>query len=66
MLPPWEKYPDIKHNSIGWRMGRGEDYFNSFYPWFSSLDQNAKDNYKRDHPEPASWLGFYKTVIDNP
>lgn len=66
MAPVWEKYPDIPRGSIGWRMGRGEEYYDEFYRWFSNLDAVGQSNYILAHPEPVEWKGFYTTIINHP
>lgn len=64
--PPWKKYPDKKASSMAWRMGEGEDYYNIFYQWYSSLNAVEQSYYAVEHPEPRQWRGFYKTIIDHP
>lgn len=60
MIPPWQKYPEIPLGSLGWRMGRGEDYWIEFEKWFSHLDLDEKRRYAIENPEPESWRGrFY-------
>jgi hypothetical protein len=59
MLPPWQKHPDIPVGSIGWRMGEGEIYLNTFNEWFARKHAEAKLRYATGHPEPSDWTGFY-------
>lgn len=59
MKPPWQMHPDIAPGSIGWRMGRGEDYLQSFHEWFASLTPEEQTKFKEQHPEPRDWRGFY-------
>ncbi|WP_172249411.1 hypothetical protein [Novosphingobium sp. SG707] len=59
MIPPWTAHPDIHAGSIGWRMGRGEDYLDQFNQWFSRKHVEAKRRYATDNPEPVGWEGFY-------
>jgi hypothetical protein len=64
--PQWKAFPDFARESIAWRMGPGEDYFNGFYRWFSGLDASSREHYMRKHPHPKEWDGFYQTIIDHP
>jgi len=59
MFPPWQKYPEIPLGSIGWRMGRGEDYWVEFNDWFMRKTLDAKRRYAAENPEPDGWAGFY-------
>jgi hypothetical protein len=47
-------------------MGRGEDYYNEFYKWFSVLGATERYLYALGHPEPADWKGFYATIVSRP
>ncbi|MBI9050794.1 MAG: hypothetical protein JEZ00_15345 [Anaerolineaceae bacterium] len=56
LLPPWQRYPDIKRYSIGWRMGSGEDYIQAWYAWASQLDQvRLLAYFKKYTPIPFAW-----------
>ena len=57
--PPWEKYPEIEHDSIGWRMGYGEDYISQWGVWYHGLSDSGKRKYRAMYPEPADWQGVY-------
>lgn len=59
MPPPWLQHPDIKRRSIGWRMGRGEDYMVQWGPWFKGLSSAGRSQYQALYPEPEEWKGFY-------
>ena len=61
MKPPWQMHPDIPPRSIGWRMGRGEDYLLKFYPWFHSLAADEQKEFMERNPEPPDWRGFYSS-----
>jgi hypothetical protein len=56
--PPWEMFP-YPWGSLGWRMGRGEDYWIKFVRWYSGLDGAAQAAYRAAHPEPADWREFF-------
>jgi len=64
MIPPWKKYPDIHRFSIGWRMGRGEDYYEKFFGWFKALPAEDAERYARQNPEFEEWQGFYTMIRD--
>lgn len=66
MEPPWLRHPDIPAGSIGWRMGRGEEYYDQFYQWFSALPAGEQAAFRRKYAEPRGWKGFYETIIQNP
>jgi hypothetical protein len=51
MVPPWIKFPDIPRGRIGWRMGAGEDYWNSFAGWYVGLEPAEKTLFKSKFPE---------------
>jgi hypothetical protein len=55
MEPPWVKYPEISAGSIGWRMGRGEEYLYEFIRWFSSLTAEEQSRFAQGNPPPQSW-----------
>ncbi len=62
MLTPWEKYPEIPNGSIGWRMGRGEDYALEFFKWFKKLDTQKQNEFTAHNPEPEDWEGYYDAI----
>ena len=66
MEPPWAKYPDIPAGAVGWRMGDGEDYYNRFYRWFSSLSPAEQDRFADDHEPPPEWAKLYKNIRQHP
>ena len=66
MPPPWLKYPELPHGSIGWRMGFGEEYYNAFYKWFSALKAADRMQFRQSMPEPSEWSGFYQMIADSP
>ena len=60
MEPPWIKHPDIPAGSVGWRMGRGEEYYNEFYRWFSALTPAEQEEYVRSNAPPYEWREYTK------
>jgi hypothetical protein len=61
MEAPWNAHPDIPAGSIGWRMGRGEEYVIAFWNWFNRLPPEENMAFKEQHPEPRGWRGFYES-----
>lgn len=60
MLPPWLAYPKIERYSIGWRMGSGEDYIDSFSIWLEALSVEERTEYQALFPEPITWKGWWQ------
>lgn len=58
-LPPWLKHPEIPQESIGWRMGYGEDYMTEWTIWFRGLSVTDKQKYQELYPTPDDWHYFY-------
>ncbi len=59
LLPPWQKYPEIQHGSIGWRMGYGEAYNTAWNKWADQLNQEQLIEYfKKYTPLPVEWLSW--------
>jgi len=66
MQPPWMSLPDLPRQSVGWRMGSGEEIYNRFYRWFSSLRGDEQSEFQAANPEPPDWHGFYRMIVDRP
>ncbi|MFZ6818529.1 hypothetical protein [Undibacterium sp. Ji22W] len=64
-VPPWVKYPNIPHGSIGWRMGAGEDCWDSFRDWWMMQPGVVRLQVKTTYPEPELWSGFYSRLKSN-
>lgn len=47
-------------------MGHAEDYYDQFYRWFSKLEENERQQFIQENPEPSDWSGFYRTIIVHP
>jgi hypothetical protein len=60
------KHPHIPGGSVGWRMGDGEDYYNEFYRWFSTLPAADQDAFARVNPPPSEWRNLYETIKADP
>lgn len=66
LAPPWERFPDYEHHTIGWRMGHGETWLGM---WSVFLDQLAPDletriAYLRRHaPAPFTWADSVHRVL---
>jgi len=54
LLPFWLKYPDIPIDSIGWRMGVGEDYMFVNQAYFQCLSDEEKACYKQKYVKPLA------------
>ena len=63
--PPWALLP-YERDSIGWRMGAGEEAYDQFYKWFSGLTASERLEFARTNPEPPDWAGFFKMITDHP
>lgn len=59
--PPWQVflYP---WGSMGYRMGRGEEYWHEFTGWFRSLIPEARAVFAAANPEPDDWKYFYEYI----
>ena len=66
MNPPWIEFPHIPRGRIGWRMGAGEGYWNSWVQWYTSLSSEEQTQYKTKWPEPEKWVGFYDVHAPRP
>ena len=64
IAPPWIAFPNIPHGSIGWRMGDGETFLMTWDRWYRKISKEERRKYQTNHPEPASWEGFYKSSED--
>ena len=63
MEPPWIAYPEFGRQSIGWRMGKGEDYISEWFIYLESCSKDQREAYRNKYPEPEDWLGIY--IEDN-
>jgi hypothetical protein len=62
--PPWIAFPNIPSGSIGWRMGDGETFLMTWDRWYRMISKEDRIKYQGNHPEPDSWIGFYKSRED--
>jgi len=65
VAPPWTVSSEPRLSSA-WRMGGGEHVYNLFYIHFSKLTDVDQKKYIEKYPEPRSWKGIYKMIINNP
>ncbi len=64
LLPPWVKYPDIPRGEIGWRMGYGEDYQDTWEQWVKDKSQQYLLEYFRSYaPLPMEWIDLVAGVL---
>lgn len=61
MPPPWVAFPDIAHDSIGWRMGSGETYLMDLHQWHMQPDDRAARQVQANRPAPVELADFYDT-----
>ena len=66
MIPPFAKYPDIKHRSIGWRMGAGETYASLFWDWWQKQDSPIRTTVTKKYPEPTDWPDYWRIMLAQP
>jgi len=62
MRPPWQKYPNLLRQSMGWRMGQGEVYLDQFKVWWSRQARDIRLATKAKYPEPAEWSGYWASL----
>jgi hypothetical protein len=61
MVPPWIKFPNLPLESMGWRMGMGEDYLHrAFGGWYNKQLRATHKRLWVKYPEPPGWTGFYR------
>jgi hypothetical protein len=60
MIPPWIKYPNIPRQSVGWRMGLGEQYLAEFESWWNKQLRSTHLELRSAYPEPDEWTGFFR------
>ena len=67
MVPPWEEFPTYERDTIGWRMGSGEQYR---HDWSDSIeillqdDDTRKAYLSRHRPAPINWTKSVLWVLD--
>jgi hypothetical protein len=62
LKPLWLMFP-YQMGSLGWRMGRGEEYMEVWHAWYAELwPQELRDAYAAKYPEPEGWTGFYRSL----
>ena len=60
MLPPWIKYPNLPKESMGWRMGQGEDYMEQYLKWYYANPRSKRVEIMNKYKTPEDWSEFYK------
>ena len=66
MNAPWIAFPNLPADDIGWRMGSGEDHYDRFYRWFSSLTTFQQNAFAAENPPPRGWEHLYSMIRENP
>lgn len=67
VAPPWARFPEIIHGSIGWRMGAGEDWICAWADFLDDLpgDREQRLAYLRRHPPaPRNWADTAVWVVE--
>jgi len=65
VLPPWIVFPLYPRGTMGWRMGRGEDYGMAFGKFIRSLSEKEREIYMALYPEPQYFKDPIKIMFDN-
>ena len=60
VLPPWLAYPELDKNSIGWRMGYGENHIIELSKYLESLTEPEKKIYQLTYPAIGEWKNWYE------
>ena len=58
-LPPWLAHPGWEPESIGWRMGGGEDLIYRLSVYFRHCTPEEYEAYVAKYPEVPGWTGWY-------
>jgi hypothetical protein len=54
--PPWRVFPEFPAGHLGWRMGPGEDYLDSWWRWVAPLPISKRRRYLEQlAPIPRDW-----------
>ena len=59
MIAPWIEFPDLPRGSLGWRMGAGEGYLDTFVEWLYQQDEASIKEYLHDNPPPEEWQSLF-------
>jgi len=58
--PPWDRYPGYSRSDRFWRTGAGNQYLMEYiWPYNRYSTKEARKQYRKAHPEPANWVGWY-------
>lgn len=61
VTPPWEAFPEPP-TSLRWRMGAGEDFLDSWLPFWRGLPESVRRDYLHRHPPPAVWRAWLSRI----
>lgn len=64
-VPPWIMYPELEHQSAGWRMGYGEYYIVRWRNHYHALSAEVRREYKTKYAEPGDWEGYYSFIEES-
>ena len=66
ILPPWVAFPLYDAFHIGWRMGTGEEYIETYIAYIRSLSETDYEKYCKKYPEPEYMsINCYRLNIIN-
>lgn len=58
--PPWDKHPGFSRSHQFWRTGAGNQYLMEYiWPFNRYSTKAARKLYRKAHPEPEGWVGWY-------
>jgi hypothetical protein len=60
-VPPWIVFPDAKPGTPPFPIAH-QAYGDQWVCFLLALTPEGREEYKRQHPEPAGWRGFYDAV----
>jgi hypothetical protein len=66
LVPPWERFPEYEHFTIGWRMGIGEDWMGLWSVFLEQLEPDFETRLsylKRHPPAPVTWADAVYLVL---
>lgn len=59
MKPPWKEYPNYEPHCLGFRMGGGEDYMDTWFAFWNYMDNEMREEFKQSNPAPKGWEYCY-------
>ncbi len=59
VFPPWIAFPEIHPSDMFWRMGRGEEYIETWFNWYKVQEISTQKKYEIHFSSKGDWAGFY-------